>query len=278
MVPFPDFLLLAQLLAQPLAHAASTTLTVSLPAKPREVNPLIMGCHSDSGFAVEPFGFESQMIVGESFEVTGRTNWSGVSTNISWNHRADGDALFAFDNATAFHGQASQKISMSSGTYAAVTNRGLNNEGLVLHAGQVYTGYVFAKAIKPITLIVALADYTAMPEATLAAVELKITSTDWVKYNFSLMPNRSSTCKFIPFGSDPEVTCFNFSTVGHACQKCGGEFSLSISNVGDSVNLDFAALHPGEWGRYAGLEIRKDAVEVLHEMGVTAIRQVPQRV
>ena len=38
------------------------------------------------------------------------------------------------------------------------------------------------------------------------------------------------------------------------------------------MNLDFAALHPGEWGRFAGLEVRRDAVELLRSMGVTAIR------
>ena len=45
------------------------------------------------------------------------------------------------------------------------------------------------------------------------------------------------------------------------------------ARTGGSVNLDFAALHPGEWGRFAGLEVRKDAVELLKSMGVTAIRQ-----
>ena len=39
------------------------------------------------------------------------------------------------------------------------------------------------------------------------------------------------------------------------------------------MNVDFAALHPGEWGRFAGLEVRRDGVELLQSMGVTAIRQ-----
>ena len=42
---------------------------------------------------------------------------------------------------------------------------------------------------------------------------------------------------------------------------------------GRVVNLDFVALHPGEWGRFAGLEVRRDAVELMQSMGVTIIRQ-----
>ena len=80
-------LLLAPLLAAaPPSQAGHTTLTVSLPHNARAVNPLVMGCHSDSGFAVEPFGFESQMVVGESFEVRGGvTDPNAPPTNLSWN-------------------------------------------------------------------------------------------------------------------------------------------------------------------------------------------------
>ena len=60
---------------------------------------------------------------------------------------------------------------------------------------------------------------------------------------------------------------------GHACQRCAGEFSLGLSEAGAAVNLDFAALHPGGWGKFAGLEVRRDSVELLKSMGVTAIRQ-----
>jgi hypothetical protein len=257
--------------------AASTTISVAALQVPRAVHPLIMGCHSDSGFAVQPFGFESQMIVGESFEVTGGVTWpTEPQPNISWNHVADGDALFVTDNSTVFHGFASQKISMLSGTHAAVTNRGLHNEGLVLHAGRDYHGYVFVKAVKPTTLTVALRNYATGEK--LAAVDLLVAgSPDWVRHNFSLTPSASTGCEYIPFGSDPRIQCFNSSThllgPGHSCQRCAGEVSLGLSAAGDTVHLDFAALHPGEWGRFAGLEVRRDAVEALKTMGVTAIRQ-----
>jgi hypothetical protein len=34
-----------------------------------QINPLFMGCHSDSGYTHQPRGFYSQMVFGESFEV-----------------------------------------------------------------------------------------------------------------------------------------------------------------------------------------------------------------
>ena len=169
--------------------AGHTTLTVSLPPNPRPVNPLVMGCHTDSGFAAEPFGFESQMVVGESFEVRGGAHVvdpSAPPTNISWNHVFDGAATFSFDAATPFHGNASQRIAMASGTHAAVTNRGLNNEGLLLHAAKDYTGYVFAKAARPTKLRVALRDHVR--NATLASVELSISAGDWRMYK-QLLPD-----------------------------------------------------------------------------------------
>ena len=163
---------------------------------------------------------------------------------------------------------------MASGTHAAVTNRGLNNEGLVLHAGKDYTGYVFAKAVTPTKLRVALQDH--IKQVTLASVELSVSAGDWQMYNFSLTPNASTgPCEFIPFDSDPSITCFNLSAAGpgHACQRCAGEFSLGLNEAGAAINLDFAALHPGDWGKFAGLEVRRDSVELLKSMGVTAIRQ-----
>ena len=124
------------------------------------------------------------------FEVRGGAHVvdpSAPPTNISWNHVFDGAATFSFDAATPFHGNASQRIAMASGTHAAVTNRGLNNEGLLLHAAKDYTGYVFAKAARPTKLRVALRDHVR--NATLASVELSISAGDWRMYNFSLTPS-----------------------------------------------------------------------------------------
>jgi hypothetical protein len=216
------------------------------------------------------------MIVGESFEISNSSVQppNEPPANITWNKLFDGVATFEMDTSRPFHGKASQRITMASGTFAEVTNRGLNNEGLVLKAGNPYTGYVFARAADPTKLTVLLEDYTAVPSEVLASAEVTVEGGDqWRRYNFTLTPSDSTTCKFIPFGSDPNIACFPNPPVGHACQRCGGEVSFGVTTPGAKLNLDFAALHPGEWVRYAGLEVRRDAVEALKEMRVTAVRQ-----
>ena len=290
------------------AAAASTmamTAAITLPPTPRPVNPLIMGCHSDSGYVVQPFGLQSQMVVGESFEgnftrYKPLDSRRGARPNITWNQLTDGEASFTQDSAAPFHGLASQRIELASGTYAFVSNRGMGNEGLALEGGREYTGYVFARAARPATLTVALRDVTARgsPAKVLASVSLPVAGAGWRRYNYTLTPTASTGCVFIPTGSDPDISCASPATpirstteprdntdgpphrpgfvdpeAGDACQRCGGEFALGLTKPGEAVSLDFAALHPGEWGRFAGLEVRKDAVEMLRSMGVTAMRQ-----
>ena len=250
---------------------------------------------------MQPFGFESQMIVGESMgalaEPAGMAApWdnhgdSGQPINITWNRRTAGTASIRLTSADPFHGQASMKLELQSGSSAAVSNRGAGNQGLVFRGGKDYTGYIFARAktataadpaASAVSLTVALHDITdrsAQPKV-LASVQLLVHSANWTKYEFTLVPNGSTGCVFIPFGSDPDIQCFaggckppsknwpgcNPATpppslgAGHACQRCGGEISFGLSEPG-SVEVDFAALHPGDWGRFAGLEVRRDAVK-----------------
>ena len=175
-----------------------------------------------------------------------------------------------------------------------MSNRGVGNRGLVLRGGMSYEGYIFARAATPITLTVALHDISARAVKVLASTQLQIEGDDkWSRYNFSFTPNASTTCTAIPFGSDPTISCSNGLTPllddaaseqrstysgpwrpepGDVCQRCGGEVAFGLTEPG-SVNLDFAALHPGDWGRFAGLEVRRDAVELLQTMGITAMRQ-----
>jgi hypothetical protein len=230
---------------------ATTTVNIELPESAAQVNPLVMGCHSDSGFAMEPFGFESNMIVGASFGVNRSafvpldTGDTGQPINTTWNTFHSGRASFGLDATDPFHGQASMKLELAlGGSYAAVSNRGMGNEGLVLHAGKPYTGYVFAKTdAKPVTVTVALHDISdrAAAPTVLASAEIHVTSTSWVQYNFSLQPNGSTSCVYIPFGSDPDVRCMAGKqdalqvVPGHACQRCGGEIAFALTTPGSEV-------------------------------------------
>ena len=222
-----------------------------------------------------------------------------------------GAATFATRNGTgdAFHGHASQRIALAAGgRLAGLSNRGMGNEGLVLRAGKDYNGYFFARVVPDepehgrnangggrttpgaraaATIVVALRDVSdrAGAAATLASVEIEVTSAAWAMYNFTLIPASSTSCVDIRPGSDPSISC-EFSDhpngtigrnmtlgAGHVCQRCGGEVLVALATPGAAVDVDFVALHPGQWGRYAGLEVRRDAVEALKAMGVTAVRQ-----
>ena len=69
------------------------------------------------------------------------------------------------------------------------------------------------------------------------------------------------------------------------CVKCGGEFKLSLlsSAAGESIGgggeggggvlLNYVFLQPGQWGRVPGLPVLLSAANILHEMGIKAIRQ-----
>eukprot|EP00729_Bicosta_minor_P020003 gene20003-14517_t len=143
-----------------------------------------MGCHSDSGYAMESQGFESQMVYGESFEfgpavdvVDPRTP---VHANISWDYFTDGVADFKLDNATQFHGLASQRLALRSGTTATIINRGLRREGLVFHGGT-------ARSVD---------DARA---TSIASTVVTVASRDWEMYTYTFTPSASTKCAFIPF-------------------------------------------------------------------------------
>lgn len=38
------------------------------------------------------------------------------------------------------------------------------------------------------------------------------------------------------------------------------------------MNIDYVVLQPGEWGRFAGLNVRKQTVDIMQRMGISAIR------
>ena len=82
----------------------------------------------------------------------------------------------------------------------------------------------------------------------------------------------------------------------HACVQCAGALVIALHEEG-SVDLDYVELHPGEWGKFNGLPVKKvskaqvtlhllplivrlsslrcllqEAVDFLQRMGVDSIR------
>eukprot|EP00729_Bicosta_minor_P005274 gene5274-28010_t len=278
------------------------------------VNPMFMGCHSDSGFAHTERGFYSQLIYGESFEFGNASSWdyvfpewdklptAGTPGGLKWNLLMpdDTDADVSFDTTKPHHGYASLKIDYTTTTgnasLAGATNRGMGNEGLTFTAGMPYEGYLFAKASAGTRLTVALRDYTGAKNEWLAQQTLVVPvlssassassasdgiDSEWVRLNFTLTPSASTTCEGIKDGSDPNVQCqYNNShpmagppnnEQGHICIRCGGEFVVGLETPG-TVNIDYVFLQPGAWGRWGDGPFLKSGVQVLKDMGITAIR------
>ena len=94
---------------------------------------------------------------------------------------------------------------------------------------------------------------------------------EWTWLNFTITPTASTVC--VDGSKDPAVLCGRMGPeAGHICVKCGGQIVVGLSAPG-KVNIDYVFLQPGPWGRFADLPVLKSGVEILKEMGVTAIRQ-----
>src|SRR5262249_31002564 len=121
-------------------------------------------------------------------------------------------------------------------------NQGLNRWGLSFVAGKPYEGYLWARAEKPVELVVALESRDGRKPYAQAA--LPVAGKDWRRYGFTLTPP----------GADP-----------------GGRFAVKLKKAG-SVVLGHAFLQPGRWGRFKGLPLRRDVVEALIDQGLTVLR------
>jgi hypothetical protein len=209
--------------------------------------------------------------------------WSAFSAS-----QADGTAAID-DNGTGFHGRASLSVKYFSGDgLVGMANRGLGHEGLVFEAGRDYEGYFFAKSAKPVTIGVAIVDYTRS-NRMLASQSIAFPGgEDWTQVDFSLTTIGSTGCVGIVPGSDPEIDCggmggsqgdgngngpnFHTDNVSHICVRCGGQFVIGLMAPGEA-HIDYVYLQPGKWGRFRGLPVLVSGAAVLKEMGVTIIRQ-----
>ena len=175
---------------------------------------------------------------------------------------------------------------------AAVTERGMGNEGLYFEAGKPYEGRVILRALTTTTVLIGLRDYVS--GVMLANVTAKVVfggsgpppydsipNRTFTTLAFNLTPAVGTACDIIPPGSDPAIDCTNRGgkqapSDAHVCVRCGGEFVIGILG-GGSVYLAYAELMPGPWGRAAGpngpLPALKSGADLLTRMGTTMVRQ-----
>jgi hypothetical protein len=179
------------------------------------------------------------------------------------------------------------------------SNRGMGNEGLFLEANKPYEGRFYAHAddVTGGTVVVALRNYITgdvLASTTVEVPPYRAGAKNFSRFNFSLTPAAGTLCHGIAPGSDPDVLCgqqcgkatlqtpanphcmsgppagTSMAHDGHICVKCAGE--LYIGSRRGSIHLDYVYLQPGAWGRAGAGPFLKSGVDMLREMGITAIR------
>lgn len=146
-------------------------------------------------------------------------------------------------DGNAYMGRQTQGITFVSGSgEVGITNHGLYRMGIHLEAGKPYDGLLRIKSDKPLTIYVSLRDEQGK---ALAEKPYQISGNGtYEKINFELTPNATAL---------------------------EGSFGISLKAPGH-VEVGYAFLQPGEWGRVNGYPLRKTFVDALKKQGITAIR------
>ncbi len=170
-----------------------------------------------------------------------------IATSVSqmWSPvvRGEANGEFSIVTESPYKGTQSQNITFTSGSGAVgISNSSLNKKGINFEKDKEYEGYIYARSAAP-TTIYAVAE-SADGGNIYAETEISISSDEWTKYEFKLTPNAKDSAGKITF-----------------------ELRSSAS-----VDLGYVFFQPGEWGRFEGLPVRKDAAELLKEQGVTVLR------
>jgi len=162
-----------------------------------------------------------------------------------WSKIATGNAKGQFEliRGNAYMGRQDQIIRLQGGNGEfGIYNLGLNKQGINLVSGKPYDGILRLKSQKPTTIYLSLRDEQGK---VLAEAPYKLKGDgSFEKVVFELTPN-AETAK--------------------------GRFGITLKDQGE-IELGFAFLQPGLWGRVKGYPVRKQFVDALKKQGITAIR------
>lgn len=144
----------------------------------------------------------------------------------------------------AYMGRQTQRMSFVKGSgEVGITNHGLYRMGIRFDENKPYEGILRLKSEKPITVFLSLRDEHGQ---TLVERSYHLAGNgSYERLAFELTPQRSTK---------------------------NGSFCISLKDEG-TLDLGFAFLQPGAWGRVAGgAPIRKSFVDALKKQGIRAIR------
>lgn len=185
-------------------------------------------------------GIYSQMVYGEAFAEPAR------DAGISGMWRATGTAGaadYSLVAAAPFKGPHSQRIARSqAGAWAGIENRGLNRQGMSIQRGKAYEGTIVLRTDRPVPVRISF--QSADGRTVYAAQTIRPTAGGWAKYPIALTPSQASE---------------------HA------RFAVEIAGAG-SVDVGYAMVQPGAWGRFKGLPVRADVAKAMVDQGLEAIR------
>ncbi|MGQ8338622.1 alpha-L-arabinofuranosidase C-terminal domain-containing protein [Sunxiuqinia sp. A32] len=163
-----------------------------------------------------------------------------------WSKLTSGSAQYDYKlirDGKAYTGRQTQGITFTNGTgEVGITNHGLYRMGIHFESGKTYDGILRIKAEKPTTVYVSLRDEQGKVLAE-KPYHIKGDGT-YEKMEFELTPKS---------------------------EALEGSFGISLKSAGH-IELGYAFLQPGEWGRVKGYPLRKTFIDALKKQGIKAIR------
>jgi hypothetical protein len=201
-------------------------------------------------FRVGPLDFYSRFIPYDSLPAAWRDELDSrlqgkEQISRHWSKLSGGNVngRFILKRGDAYMGRQNQVICFEGGEGEwGLSNAGLNKQGIHLQAGKPYEGILRVKSERPVRIFLSLLDESNRVLAE-QVYNLKGDGS-YEKVSILLTPSES-TAK--------------------------GKFAVSLKQAG-KIELGYAFLQPGEWGRVKGYPLRKEFVEALQKQGIKAIR------
>jgi hypothetical protein len=197
-------------------------------------------------------GIYSQMVFGESFQeplqYDPKSNPLGFTKywRIILQHGSTPGAItsrYSLSKDDPFVGSLSAHIETSSGSgVQGIVNAGLGRTGMNFIAGREYDGELAVRAKKPTDVLVEAVGLGG--QKVYAKDTLHASSADW------------------------KVLSFRFTST---TSDSHGGFAILLPSPG-SIDIGYAFLQSGSWGRFHNLPVRRDVAEKLVEQGVTVMR------
>ena len=163
-----------------------------------------------------------------------------------WAKSVNGNAEYDYKlvrDGKAYMGRQTQRVQFVGGSgEVGITNHGLYKMGIHLCKGKEYEGILRVKAEQPTTIYLSLRDEKGNIIAE-KPYELKGDGS-YEKVTFELTPSE---------------------------EALEGAFGISLKSKG-SIDLGYAFMQPGEWGRVNGYPLRKNFVDAIKRQGIKAIR------